>query len=355
MTALSWLRKIRAELPELNTIPLFGNAPPFDWSLFSSSLAAHLEYPNIQIHPKNQGWQNGAHIKKGLGAEAHILPIVIHPIGTVYWMMSKEDRNKLTCALVRAGSKSRASLSEVFQEGFYRFFSLQSISVISEAPPFTGLTLQIGSEEEECEKAFCIDVQIDLEEKSCWGRLVLPQEFHSKWIEHFSEMSSDYVPQEIAKQTLLDLSLKTGSFVLDQEKWETLEKGDFVLLNEGSYDAHKGTGSCLLMLNATPIFNAKLKQGKVELIDYAFYYEDNMENQSEGGIVAIKEVPLDVTIEIARLKMTLDQLMHLTPGNTLDLPIHPDQGVNLTVNGQIVGRAELVHLGEQLGIRILEI
>jgi flagellar motor switch/type III secretory pathway protein FliN len=53
--------------------------------------------------------------------------------------------------------------------------------------------------------------------------------------------------------------------------------------------------------------------------------------------------------------MTLDQLMNLTPGNTLEIPIHPDQGVSLTVNGQKVGRAELVYLGEQLGLRILEI
>ena len=53
--------------------------------------------------------------------------------------------------------------------------------------------------------------------------------------------------------------------------------------------------------------------------------------------------------------MTLDKLMHLTPGNTLELPVHPDQGVNLTINGQIIGKAELLYLGEELGIRILEI
>ena len=118
----------------------------------------------------------------------------------------------------------------------------------------------------------------------------------------------------------------------------------------------------------TPIFNVKIKQNKIELVDYAFFYEDNMENkrentrepveklpESEGEVVALKELPLYVTVEIARLKITLDQLMHLNPGNTLELPIHPDQGVSLTVNGQKVGRAELVYLGEQLGLRILEI
>jgi flagellar motor switch protein FliN/FliY len=53
--------------------------------------------------------------------------------------------------------------------------------------------------------------------------------------------------------------------------------------------------------------------------------------------------------------MTVDHLMKLSPGNFLELPIHPEQGVNLTVNGQKIGRGELVYLGEQLGIRILEL
>ncbi len=76
---------------------------------------------------------------------------------------------------------------------------------------------------------------------------------------------------------------------------------------------------------------------------------------AEEESVTIKDVPLSVSVELARLKITLDQLMHLNPGNMLTLPVHPDQGVVLTVNGKKVGRAELLYLGESLGIRILEI
>jgi flagellar motor switch protein FliN/FliY len=60
-------------------------------------------------------------------------------------------------------------------------------------------------------------------------------------------------------------------------------------------------------------------------------------------------------VELARLKITLDKLMSLNPGNLLELPIHPDQGVTLTIHGQKVGKGELVYLGEVLGVRILEI
>lgn len=52
--------------------------------------------------------------------------------------------------------------------------------------------------------------------------------------------------------------------------------------------------------------------------------------------------------------MTVDQLMGLSPGNFLELPVHPEQTVILSVNGQQIARGELVHLGEALGVRILE-
>jgi type III secretion system YscQ/HrcQ family protein len=68
----------------------------------------------------------------------------------------------------------------------------------------------------------------------------------------------------------------------------------------------------------------------------------------------IKELPLSVTIELARLKTTLGELLKYAPGTTLELPITPEQNVTLTVNGEIVGKAELVSLGEHIGIRILE-
>jgi flagellar motor switch/type III secretory pathway protein FliN len=70
---------------------------------------------------------------------------------------------------------------------------------------------------------------------------------------------------------------------------------------------------------------------------------------------AIKDVTMQVSVEIARLKITLDQLMNLSPGNFLELPPYADKKVSLTVNGQKVGVAEILHLGETIGLKILEI
>jgi len=365
MAPLAWIRRITPEIPELQTIPLFGNSPPFDWHHFSSSVASRFGM-NLLIHSREQMWREATDIKKGLGTSLVILPIAITPLGTAFWIMSNEDMIKLTSLLMKSGSKARGLSSEILQEGFYRYLVLEALDAIQGMQPFQELTLQLSEEEDPIDKAFCIDVEIEMDQKSCWGRLAIPADLRTAWVQHFSQMPSEYVPAEIARQTMLVIGVKTGSVILHQKEWDTLKEGDFVLLDQGSYDPQNEKGIAMLMLQSTPLFNVKIKQNKIELVDYAFYYEDNMENkrdrepiekltESEGEVVALKELPLYVTVEIARVKLTLDQLMHLNPGNTLELPIHPDQGVSLVVNGQKVGRAELVYLGEQLGLRILEI
>ncbi len=368
MAPLAWVKRIASEISDLNTIPLFGHSPPFDWSYFSSSLSAKFGLSHLSVYTKDQQWREGSDLKQGLGSHVHVLPITLSPIGTAYWMMSQQDVAKLASRMMKPERKTHTALSEILQEGFYRYLAVEALDSVQGIEPFLSLTLQLSEEEPPIDKAFCIDIEIKIEQKSCWGRLILPTEFRAKWVQHFSHLPSAYFPTEIAQQMELYIGVKTGSVILHQEEWNQLKPGDFVLLDQGSYDAQREQGSCFLMLQSTPLFNAHIKHNKIELVDYAFYYEDNMEQKEEPSpdentphtnqeeeVTAIKELPLYVTVEIARLKMSLDQIMHLTPGNTLELPIHPDQGVSLSINGRKVGRAELVYLGEQLGLRILEI
>lgn len=69
----------------------------------------------------------------------------------------------------------------------------------------------------------------------------------------------------------------------------------------------------------------------------------------------IEEVPLSVIVEVGRLQMSIKKIMELQPGNMLELDIHPENGVDLVVNGTRIAKGELIKLGEALGVRILDI
>ena len=71
--------------------------------------------------------------------------------------------------------------------------------------------------------------------------------------------------------------------------------------------------------------------------------------------LALKEVPLTLTVEVTRLNMNLDKVLQLSVGNLIELPVRPEQGVHLVLNGKRVAQGELVKIGEMLGVKILHI
>ncbi len=173
---------------------------------------------------------------------------------------------------------------------------------------------------------------------------------------------------EAAKSVELPVAICTGSVSLMLTEWKDVKPGDFILLDRGGYNPRHHEGAAYLTAGNVPLFNVSIKENKLKLLDYTQVYEEVMKKSEplnndqtedalhpeEERVATIKDVPLQITVELARLRMTVDQVMKLAPGNFLELPIHPEQEVALTVNGQKIGRAELVYLGEALGIRILE-
>lgn len=77
--------------------------------------------------------------------------------------------------------------------------------------------------------------------------------------------------------------------------------------------------------------------------------------QSNTPLASPKEIPMHVVVEVGRLKMSVQKLMDLAPGNILDLNLSPEDGVDLTVNGRCIAKGELLKVGDVLGVRILDI
>lgn len=64
---------------------------------------------------------------------------------------------------------------------------------------------------------------------------------------------------------------------------------------------------------------------------------------------------VEMVVEIGRMKITLDKLTQLQIGNILKLNVNPESGVDLVVNGKVVGRGELLQIGDLLGVRVLDL
>lgn len=74
-----------------------------------------------------------------------------------------------------------------------------------------------------------------------------------------------------------------------------------------------------------------------------------------GGLDLLHDVEMSLTAELGRTRMTVRELLSLTPGAVVELDRTAGSPADLLVNGRLIARGEVVVIDENFGIRITEI
>lgn len=69
----------------------------------------------------------------------------------------------------------------------------------------------------------------------------------------------------------------------------------------------------------------------------------------------LRDVEVEITVEIGRRLMRIADVLKLTPGQTLSLSKAAGEPLDLYVNGRLLGRGEAVVIGDHYGVRITEL
>lgn len=67
------------------------------------------------------------------------------------------------------------------------------------------------------------------------------------------------------------------------------------------------------------------------------------------------DVPLSVTVELGRTRMSVRQLLSLSSGSVIELGKLAGEPLDVLVNGKTVARGEAVMVNEKFGVRLTEI
>ncbi|MFC6288125.1 flagellar motor switch protein FliN [Nocardioides sp. GCM10027113] len=73
------------------------------------------------------------------------------------------------------------------------------------------------------------------------------------------------------------------------------------------------------------------------------------------GIEMLHGVDMEVTVELGRTRMTVRDLLALSPGAVLELDRAAGSPADLLVNGRLIARGEVVVIDEDFGLRVTEI
>jgi flagellar motor switch protein FliN/FliY len=74
-----------------------------------------------------------------------------------------------------------------------------------------------------------------------------------------------------------------------------------------------------------------------------------------GSLDLLRHVAMEVTVEIGRTRMTVQELLSLHPGEVVELDRAASAPADLLVNGTLIARGEIVVVDEDFGLRISEI
>jgi flagellar motor switch protein FliN/FliY len=77
--------------------------------------------------------------------------------------------------------------------------------------------------------------------------------------------------------------------------------------------------------------------------------------QAPANLDLILDIDLPLTVRFGETEMALHSLTRLAPGSIIDLGRSPDDPVDILVNGRLVARGEVVVVGGNYGVRIVEV
>jgi len=69
----------------------------------------------------------------------------------------------------------------------------------------------------------------------------------------------------------------------------------------------------------------------------------------------LKQVPVQVTVELGRKRMRISELLALGPGSIIELTNVAGELLGVRVNDRLVARGEAVSIGDSYGVRIVEV
>jgi flagellar motor switch protein FliN/FliY len=76
---------------------------------------------------------------------------------------------------------------------------------------------------------------------------------------------------------------------------------------------------------------------------------------SSESISLIKDVPLEVTVELGRTNKSIADILEFAPGTIIELDKIAGEPIDILVNGKFVAKGEVVVIEESFGVRIMEI
>ena len=109
------------------------------------------------------------------------------------------------------------------------------------------------------------------------------------------------------------------------------------------------------MMNQMGMPGQNVQNVNVQPAQFQSFSNDQMGMTGQENIGLIKDVPLEVTVELGRTTKSISDILDFSPGTIIELDRIAGEPIDVLVNGKFVAKGEVVVIEESFGVRITEI
>jgi flagellar motor switch protein FliN/FliY len=117
-------------------------------------------------------------------------------------------------------------------------------------------------------------------------------------------------------------------------------------------------GAVAADIQVTAQEKAQGKSGKMQAEAKAAQFspvQDSGKSSVQRGLDFILDIPLQITVELGRAQMLINDLLQLGQGSVVELSKLAGEPMEVLVNQKLIARGEVVVVNEKFGIRLTDI
>lgn len=328
----------------LNQILSESSSPPplkdfISLDAISQALQDRLEISNLKIETHQKYKRSPEEVLESFGSDPVVFCLSSLSVkGLFYWIMHPSEMQTFSSWTFTKDDSAEKFHDTKLLEGYFTYLFLQTMSVLKTLTPFSKLQFQMIDTKEITEDCQCIDLQFFSHQNQCQGRLAISQTAFEAFKKELF-LFKDYAKSSAS----IPLKVIAGTVLLTHEQKNQIQPGDFIVLDSVQYDPKTHQGTMDIYFETHPIFKVLLKQKKLKLLE--FHSHKKPENKSSHEIQAV----------IAKMTLPAHKLYSLKPEDSLEIILNPHQILSLVEKNKTFAHAELLHIGEVIGVRVLEI
>ena len=104
-----------------------------------------------------------------------------------------------------------------------------------------------------------------------------------------------------------------------------------------------------------PWSEAMDEQADAEAAGFDNLEDEGNNNDTEVNLDVILDVPVDISMEIGRTKISIRNLLKLNQGSVIELDRLAGEPMDVLINGTLIAHGEVVVVNDKFGIRLTDV